>query len=261
MTAGLLSQVSRGISKEPRRTLLYGTHGIGKSTWCSCSNKPIFIQPEDGLGRIDVPAFPVAENLAAVMTAIGELYTEKHAFETVVIDTLDFMERLIFAEVCKDHKVTSIEDLGYAKGYTYALDYWSTFLEGLSALRAKRQMTVLMIAHAQIEKFDNPETDSYDRFVPALHKKASRLVQEWCDEVLFATYKVSTVSEDKGFGKKRHKAIGTSDRVLRTVERPYCMAKNRLGLPTELPLVYSEYAKHFNGTTNPKKKKGTKTDD
>ena len=105
-------------------------------------------------------------------------------------------------------------------------------LTGLDALRDERGMVVILVAHAQIEKFANPETENYDRYVPRLHKLASALVQEWCDEVLFATYRVHTRTATEGFDRKRVQGVGTGERVLRTTERPAHVAKNRLTSPT-----------------------------
>jgi hypothetical protein len=36
--------------------------------------------------------------------------------------------------------VENIEDFGFARGYTYALDYWKEILDGLNALRNERGM-------------------------------------------------------------------------------------------------------------------------
>lgn len=143
--------------------------------------------------------------------------------------------------------VESIEDIGYAKGYVFALTNWREVLAGLDALRNERGMHVILIARAQIERFANPETDTYDRYSPRLHKQASALVQEWADEVLFATYSVHTKSTDEGFGRRRIKGIGTGERIIRTTERPAHVAKNRLGLPDEIPLDYRVYAAYLRG--------------
>src|SRR5690606_24699815 len=123
----------------------------------------------------------------------------EHEYRTVVIDSLDWLERLIWAEVCADQGVDNTEKIGYAKGCTFAIDKWRAVLGALDALRSDRSMTVVLIAHAKIEKYENPETVPYDRYSPRLHKLASALVQEWCDEVLFATYKVHTIKVAEGF--------------------------------------------------------------
>jgi hypothetical protein len=245
----MLEQIHSGKRPAPRRVMLYGTHGIGKSTFAAGSEKPIFIQTEDGLGEIDCDKFPLAETFEQVIDALSELYTEKHPYRTVVVDSLDWLERLIWADVCKKRMVESIEDIGYAKGYVFALTQWREFLDGLTALRNERGMTSVLIAHAKIEKFENPETETYDRYVPRLHKLASAVVQEWCDEILFATYRVHVKQTDEGFNRKRTQGVGTGERIVRTTERPAHVAKNRLDLPEELPLDWKAYINHM-----PKKK-------
>ena len=243
----LLGQVQRGKALAPRRTLLYGVHGVGKSTFGSMAEQPIFLQTEDGLGNIECERFPVASQYADVIAALSELYTEGHEYRTVVIDSADWLERLIFADVCQKRGVESIEDIGYGKGYVFALTNWREVLQGLDALRSERGMAVILIAHAQIERFANPETDTYDRYSPRLQKQASALVQEWCDEVLFTTYKVHTKTTNEGFDRKRVQGIGTGERIIRTTERPAHVAKNRLNLPDEFPLDYRIYAAFARG--------------
>jgi len=238
----LLEQVQRGKVAAPRRTLMYGVHGVGKSTFGSMAERPVFIQTEDGLGNIECERFPVAGKYADVIAALAELYTEPHEYQTVVIDSLDWLERLIWADVCQKRGVESIEDIGYGKGYVFALTNWREVLAGLDALRNERGMHVILIAHAQIEKFANPETDTYDRYSPRLQKLASALVQEWCDEVLFTTYRIHTKTTNEGFDRKRVQGIGTGERIIRTTERPAHVAKNRLNLPDEISLDYGIYA-------------------
>ncbi len=245
--ATLMNQINRGRNPKPRRVMLYGTHGIGKSTFGAMAEKPIFIPTEDGLGDIDCESFPLAKSLGDVMAALESLYSGDHGYKTVVIDSLDWLERLIWREVCEDEQAESIEKIGYAKGYAFAIEKWRMVLGALDALRGDRGMTVIVIAHAKIEKFENPETVPYDRYSPRLHKLASALVQEWADEVLFATYKVLTVKVDEGFNKAKHNGVGTGERIVRTVERPAHVAKNRLNLPEELPLDYRVFAEYVAG--------------
>ena len=249
----LLGQVEKGRKPAPRRLMLYGTHGIGKSTFANHADKPIFIQTEDGLGEIDCQKFPLTTAYEEAMTALSELYSEEHDYRTVVIDSLDWLERLIWEVVCQEHNVENIEKIGYAKGYVFALTHWRRFLEGLSALRNEKAMTIILIAHGHIEKFQNPETESYDRYAPRLHKHASAVVQEWCDEILFASYKVYTKTTDEGFEKKRAQGIGDGERIIRTTERPAHVAKNRLDLPDELPLLWSAYAQFFDSNKTAQK--------
>ena len=250
----LMQQIHSGRCHKPPRLLIYGTEGIGKSTTGAQAGRPIFIQTEDGLDQIDCASFPLARSFSDVAAALSELYAEEHDYETVVIDSLDWLERLVWDEVCREYGVQSIEkaDGGYAKGYIHALTQWREVLDGLDALRNEKGMAVVLIAHAKVEKFDDPESAAYDRYSPRLHKHASALVTEWSDAVLFATRKFRTETEDAGFNRTRSIAValGTDggERILRTVGGPSCIAKNRYGMPAELPLSWSAI---LSAITNP----------
>jgi hypothetical protein len=240
----MIDQIHRGRRHSPPRLLIYGTEGIGKSTTAAAAPKPIFVPTEDGLDQIDCDSFPLAKSLDDVEAALQALGAEKHNFETVVIDSVDWLERLIWDKLCEQYGVSSIEkvDGGYAKGYTHALTHWRRVLDTLNQLRLERDMCVVLLAHAKVEKFEDPETSAYDRYSPRLHKHANALVTEWVDAVLFATRKIITKTEDAGFGRERTTAAGLGkdggERILRCVGSPACIAKNRYSLPAELPLSW-----------------------
>ena len=217
--------------------LTYGTSGVGKTTFAADMPNPVFIQTEDGAGSLTLQAFPLAKSYDDVMAAITAL-CEKHDYKTVVIDSLDHLEPLIWKKVCEDNNVASIEQLTYGKGYTMALDLWRELLSGLRHLRDNQGMNVMLIAHHQIRKHADPELEQIDRYEIKLHAKASALVQESCDLVLFAKHKVMVKKEDTGFGNTRARGISTGKRVLCTVETPAYVAKNRFGLPDEIDLSW-----------------------
>ena len=76
----LLQTIESGRIQKPRRVMLYGVQGIGKSTFGAMALKPVFIQTEDGLGNLDAARFPLAETFDDVMAAIMGLYSEAHDF-------------------------------------------------------------------------------------------------------------------------------------------------------------------------------------
>jgi hypothetical protein len=228
----------------PPRIMAYGTEGIGKSTLAAGTPRPIFVQTEDGLGEIDCDKLPLIRSFDDVLAALTELETEAHDYETVVVDSLDWLERLIWDAVCKRETATTIEKVGggYGKGYVLALDFWRRFIDRLVALHAVRRMMVFLIAHAKVEKFEDPEAPAYDRYSPRLHKHAAALITEWCDAVLFASRRFCTRTEDTGFGRQRAIAApigaGGGERILRTIGGPSCVAKNRYRLKPEIPLSW-----------------------
>ena len=227
--------VITGKAAKPRRVILGGTKGIGKSTWAAGAPKPMFIQCEDGLDDIGPDRFPKCETFDEVLGRFQQLAEDEHQFKTAVLDSLDGLERLIFAQVCKDKNVESIEDIGYAKGYTFALNYWRQILACCDHLRNERGMHVVLIAHTKVDKFEDPENANYDFWNLQLHKHAAALITQWADEVFFATFKVHVTTKDEGFGREKTRAIGGSSRVIRATHRPSHVAKNRLDMPDEIP--------------------------
>jgi hypothetical protein len=240
----LLQTIHQGKKHSPPRIVLYGTEGIGKSTTAAQAPNPIFIPTEDGLDQITCDSFPLAENLNDVLNALSALRQDKHDYQSVVIDSLDWLERLIWDELCQQYGVNSIEkvDGGYARGYTHALTHWRRVLNDLNDLRNNLGMCVILLAHAKVEKFEDPEHSAYDRYSPRLHKHANALITEWADAVLFATRMIITKTEDAGFNRSRTTAAGLGkdggERILRCVGSPACVAKNRYDLPAELPLSW-----------------------
>lgn len=133
-----LKSLRKGSVARPPRIVLYGTHGVGKSSFAAQADKPVFIQTEEGLDALNVTAFPLSRSYDEVMEAIGSLYTEDHDFGTVVLDSADWMEQLIFKQVAINHKINNIEDMGYGKGYAFAVDLWRNVMEGFDLLRNEK---------------------------------------------------------------------------------------------------------------------------
>lgn len=226
----------------PPRILIYGTEGIGKTSFGANANAPIFLPTEKGLaGHPDIQAFPISKSFSEVVGYLQELATEEHDRKTLVVDSVDWMEPLIWKEVCRLDGQASIEKVGggYGKGYTMALDLWRQYLEALDYLNEEKEMMIVQIAHAQVKRYENPEMDAYDRYAIKLQDgkstSAAGLMMEYSDIVLFANQRVFVRKEEKVFNKERKVATGSGDRVLFTEERPAFKAKNRYGLPAEIP--------------------------
>lgn len=219
---------------KPPRIILYGVHGLGKSTFGSLAPNPIFLQTEDGLDSIDVAAFPLAKSFEEVLRYLGQLAEQDHDYKTLVVDSVDWLEPLIWQQVCEEQNLTAITALNYGKGYGFALDVWSQYINILNYLRDEKNMMIIQLAHSQIKKYENPETDAYDRYEMKLNAKASAKLMEHSDIVLFGNYYTAVKKEKEGM-KERKRAIGSGERILYTTERPVATAKNRYNLPEEIP--------------------------
>jgi hypothetical protein len=229
----------------PPRIVLYGVPGIGKTTIAAGADRPIFIPAEDGFGTLDVPSFPKPDTFTDITDCLTSLMEEDHDFGTLVIDSADKVEPLIHEYVCefvkheKGHAVERIEQYGYGKGYTHALNEWRMITRGLDILRERKNMAVVIIAHSTIAKAEAPDADVYDRYQLALHKSADAWLCDWADAVLFANFEMSLISKE---GSDRKRAIGKGKRALYTQERPAFRAKNRYSMPEKIELSWAAIA-------------------
>jgi len=221
---------------KPPRLVVYGTGGSGKSTFTSGAPSTIFMDIEDGLDGIDCAKQRVHE-WPDVIEMIEKLHEQDHKFQTVGVDSIDWLEGLIWKQVAAENKVASIGEIPYGRGYDYAIDLWKQFLSGMTSLRNNKNMTIVLIAHDKIKRFDDPMTDGYDRYMLKLHDKAAALVYEWADGVLFLKEKTLIKSEEGKFNKKVKKGIGGGI-YMHTTETPAYQAKHRksLSLPDEFPI-------------------------
>ena len=234
----MLNKVIKGKIQSPHFVLIYGTDSVGKSTFGASAPNPIFLEMESGSDNLDVSRLKI-KSFEELNQALNSLLTEEHDFKSVVVDSLDWLEPLVWAAVCQEGGQKSIEDFGYGKGYVLALKKWNDLILTFKKLREVKKMNIILIAHSQIKVFNDPsQPQSYDRYQLKLNDKAAALFREAVDSVLFATFE-TFVKKDGNMSKA--KAFGEGKRVLFTERRPSFDAKNRFGLPFELPLNWDAY--------------------
>lgn len=230
-----LSNVKKGRTASAWRMLIYGVEGIGKSTIAAAAPSPIFLGAEDGVGHLDVARFPAPEGWTDIKAAVTVLLNESHQYGTLVLDTIDWAEPMLWDFICRRDQKANIEDYGFGKGYQAALDEWRVLLQLLERLRAK-SVNVLLLGHTHLRPFKNPEGEDFDRYELKVHAKAGGLLKEWCDAVLFANHETFAKKDER---TKRVKGVSTGARWLYTQRTAAYDAKNRFGFPDLLPLDWS----------------------
>lgn len=253
----VLTAVQKGRVAKPHRVVLYGPEGIGKSTFGAGAPSPIFLPVEDGTGHLDVARFPKAETWREAREAVRTLLNEKHEYQTLVLDTLDALEPLLwkhmverdkFADEKQKTPLRDIESYGFGKGYNKALEDWRGLLKDLELLGAKG-MHVVLLAHSQVKAFKNPAGDDYDRYELKIHSKAAGLFKEWCDSLLFANYETFAKKDQ---ATKRVRGIDTGARLIFTERRAAYDAKHRGNLPESLPLSWQDFSAESAKEVDPK---------
>jgi DNA polymerase III delta prime subunit len=246
----MLSNVTKGKMKLPHLLLLYGPDGVGKSTFGAQAPNPIFLGPEKGTMNLDVTRFPTPHSWNDIITALDELANQSHNYKTLVIDTLDWLEPLCYAHICKNYEVNSIEKAagGYGKGYREALNEMVAFRHKLSFLRENKGINIILLAHSKVVTFEDPTTDhGYSRYELKLQDSAAVSIRsmwrEYVDSVLFCNFE--TFSKGEG---KQARGVTTRDRKMWTERDAGFDAKNRFGLPFEMPLDFNVYDQAVHST-------------
>lgn len=236
--------ITSGKQARSQRVVIYGTEGIGKSTLAAQFPDPLFIDTEGSTSNMDVKRMDKPTSWTMLMNQIAFVKANPTVCNTLIIDTIDWAETLAIESVCAQHGKKGIEDFGYGNGYTYVREEFGRFLNKLQEL-VDIGINVVLTAHSQLRKFEQPDEDgAYDRYELKLGKKTSSqtapVVKEWCDLLLFCNYKTMVMTSES----KKKKATG-GQRVMYTTHHPAWDAKNRHGLPDELPMDYAAIAHIF----------------
>ena len=253
-------KITKGKRARAQKVVIYGTEGIGKSSLASQFPEPLFIDTEGSTDNMDVARLDKPTSWIMLNNQIAFVKANPTVCKTLVIDTIDWAESLCVDNLCAMHGKKGIEDFGYGNGYVYAKEEMGRFLNKLQDL-IEIGINVVLTAHAQIRKFELPdEMGSYDKYELKLGKKTSSqtapLVKEWADLLLFCNYKTYLISQEKSTKKK---AQG-NQRVMYTEHNPAWDAKNRHGLPSELPLDYNSIAHIFKTEEKEEVKKTVQTE-
>ena len=242
-------EITKGKVARAQRCVIYGPEGIGKSTLSSQFPNPVFLDVEQGTHHLDVSRTPTPASFEMIRQITDDLIKDPQGFQTFVIEGADWSERHAVAEVCAKNGIESLggaEDWG--RSYNLLESTWAKWLDSLTELCMGKGVHVVMTAHASMRKFEQPEEiGAFDRWEMKLEKKTRALLKEWSDLLLIASYKTLVVATEKAKIKK-----GTGgQRVLRTTHHPCWDAKNRHGLPDEVPLQYASIAHIFGSREEP----------
>lgn len=234
----LLSKSTNGIKQMPHCLIIFGTEAIGKTGFAASFPKPFFIDIEGGSKNYDVSRITDV-TWSEVLAVLEEL--KATPYETIVIDSLDWLEQLLHKSICEKQKVATIEDSfgSYGKWVSGVLNEWKPLIQLLKELRELGK-NIVMTSHYQIKVFNDPATQlPYDRYTLKLTDKVSALFKEWVDCVLFANFETYSANTDSK--AKKGKGVSTGVRKLYCEKRAAYDAKNRFGLPESIDLDYEEY--------------------
>ena len=230
--------IIKGKQQRPQRVVIYGVESVGKTTFAAQFPSPLFLDIEAGTAHLDVDRVAIdkwADLHQALKDAAGTHY------ETIVIDSADWAERLCVEDLLATTKKTSIEDFGYGKGWVQVAERMSRLLTALDSLIANGKHVVLL-AHSKVQRVEPPDLmTAYDRYELKMSKQCSPLVKEWADELWFFRFKTKVIETENG----KAKGTGGKQRIILTTHSAAYDAKTRSGLAEELPMEWPSVAHLF----------------
>jgi hypothetical protein len=219
-------KIQTGVSVDPRRVVIYSQPGMGKTTLASYTPAPIFVQVEDGLAGIGADRLPLVKDYDDFTEQLRWLYKNKNGYKTLVIDSVDALNRHIENIVCKRNVVDSIAQIPYGGGYKLVAEEWGQLLA--KTLQAFRDtgMNIVLISHSAVERFEDPGMLSYDRTTLAIDKRAARIVTGWADDIFYIRRDVTLRTDKSGFTEKK-RADESDERFLISCGSTTVTAKSR----------------------------------
>lgn len=204
-------KIIRGITK-PRglRIVVYGVHGIGKTTLASKLPNALFLDYENGTHGIEVAKADDSDLPRAFPSVVGvfkEFKRDNQGFRNIIIDTADKLEEALDHAYSQSLKtpvdsVFTVNDYGRTvSGFTTE---FGTMLDSASEL-VNSGVNLIVLAHEQSRKKEVLEgTQTYDHSELKLSKGNTKLLMQWADAVIFCAFKTTFVAEDKKTGSKAH---------------------------------------------------------
>lgn len=148
--------------------LLYGRPKTGKSTGAATFPKPVFLDIEKGLSSLPVYRIGIT-SFKELTEAVNALATEKHDFQTVVIDSATALWELMSAELLLETRATILRKVGGGFGEgrdIIATRFKQLYQDVVFKLAEGKRMNIVWTAHSVGDTVyrpgqENPETVEY----------------------------------------------------------------------------------------------------
>lgn len=226
----------------PQIITICGDAGLGKSSLAATFPKPIFIRCEDGVSRIPADirpaALPVVRSEEKLNEQLKALVHEEHDYKTCVIDSISAADRLFVQSIlAQDGKAKSINSAmgGYGAGFSALAARHMHLRQAAEAMRVKKGMNVVFIAHTEVGTMRLPDQDDFSRYsLRMTHDKSLPPYLDDVDAVGFLRQRIRLMG-DEG---ERKKALSDNTRELVMHVTASNVSKNAYGItePVEVKL-------------------------
>jgi len=240
-----MDSIIKGVETVPLVTVVTGATAVGKTHFACQSDDPIMLDLEHGAeihNHQKIPLYGKDVSFDDCVESLRLIYAnhKKMGVKTVIVDSFDWVQKLIHKQVCSKKNVETIDELKWGAGYQLSASLAQDFINGLDSLR-QLGLEIIIICHTQIVKVDEPIHDLYEVYDLKLDRLIRNTLKEWATIICFCEFDQKTELKGERFGKKVYKAISTGNRIMHTIPQAGFVAKSRIPIPSPLPLDWKVF--------------------
>lgn len=209
--------------------IIYGGPGVGKTTFAASAENSLIVDCENGAGTVQCQRTTFLETWPAIEQWLTAIEKDKHQYQVVAIDTVDWLVRRLEEHVAGVTGTSFTSTInkshgGYGNGKQVLKNYiYRCLLPCLDRI-VNRGIAVILLAHAKRTDITDVDGVTIEKTTPDLPDDYLNVFIEWADFVCLARKYVD------------------GRRTLLTVEDNRALAKNRYGLPTEIDFSWTSFA-------------------
>lgn len=227
--------ITRGVTRKAFKIGIYGPEGIGKSSLASLCPGAVFADIETSMEDLDCPKVNGVNDWSDLRAWIQSLSSGIHGIDSIT-RAEDWAAQFVITNKKSNDGLKasdSLEDFKYKAGLTFVVDEFRKLLADIDAAK-NRGASFIMIAHARVNRFKNPDGSDFVRYEPRLvdDSKASNMLQwvQFLDHLAFINLDTNIAK-----GKAESK---TGSRTIYLDTSPSRLSKCR-GIPNE-PIVFEQ---------------------
>ena len=221
--------------------IVYGPPGAGKTSLGAGTDRPLIIDCENGAAHVTCHRTPYLASWQEIQPWLDGLAAGGHEYQTVVIDSVDWLLRRIEEHVAGvDGSPSGMKQTlnrshgGYGNGRQVLKNYVYQYLLPTLDRIVNSGVAVLLLAHATRREVTTIDGITLEKSAPEIHPDLANTLIEWSDFV----------------GAIR---LAGDTRQLILHETGQLVAKNRYGIHESLPLSWQAFVSAI-ASANPNSK-------
>jgi hypothetical protein len=191
---------------------------VGKTTFGASANRPLIVDCENGAAHVHCDRTPYLSDWPSIQQWLTALATGGHDYETVVVDSVDWLLRRAEEHVAGvNRSQTGMTQTlnrshgGYGNGKQVLRNHVYQYLLPTLDEMVNAGVAVVLLAHATRREITSIDGVTFEKSTPEIHADLANTMIEWSDFV----------------GAAR---LGTNGRELVLSETNQLLAKNRYGI-------------------------------